>query len=337
MVVPLSLSQSSDSATGIDISSGQYQWQPQVTVSVDNGGTIVIGDGIPRAHLLTNPPPRALEILHSFIIPQCIADVLADFDGKMQLWEPILAELIQAELLVSDPPPHPIVTEGCRGEQQAQGVMYGPAWAYRAMLARADALLVVVGASPLAHQLITILSAAGVGHIYHDAPERDGRAIAVGLPATYRHWTRSSRPAPQCPPTIVIFTETTIQAQSHMATLISSRVPYLVVEATAEYTAVGPCVLPGKTACYSCIQHHYEAIADHGVSAHPIIDPPLLTQLHAALLAAEQVLTFLDTQSPPPAAKQLTVYPANQAQSVNYPVQFHEQCRCRFIATATVM
>ena len=98
------------------------------------------------------------------------------------------------------------------------------------------AVVVLHGRGPLADQVVGGLAAAGI-----EVHRSVGRRVDLQL----------------CPePDVVLLVENLVPDPSLLAELVAERVPHLPVRLRDGAALVGPLVLPGRTSCVRCADHH---------------------------------------------------------------------------------
>ncbi len=185
----------------------------------------------------------------------------------------------------------------------------------RVLARRQLASVRVLGTGPVGSCLAGLLSAAGVGRVTCSGPAADGR----GTTGPAGHGPASHGPAAEGPgaehvtghaatghaasggrPDLAVLTSS---YPPELATaLLRQRIPHLVACASEAIGAVGPLVLPGRSACLNCVQL---ARTDRD-PAWPFIlaqiagrdpQPPACDATLGTAVAAQaagQLLTFLD-------------------------------------------
>jgi hypothetical protein len=279
--------------------------------------TVQIGTDPPRCVVVMQAPRESLRILGSLDGASTVGHVLHTHDADPLVWSALLDQLLAADLLapVEQLDRDSIPTAlGAHLTAERSGLthQHGPATASRIMQTRDDALVIVRGRPVVATSILSMLAAAGVGHLYHEAgPSRAltphaGRGADRGsiglLGSTLRETFPTVRvhpPAAHQHPTIVVLAEGEVPDLGLAAAYIKRRIPHLAVAAGAARAVVGPLVLPGRSSCLSCAHRHrtdidpdWPTVARH--LAQGIPRAPVFLATAAACLAVGQVLDHID-------------------------------------------
>jgi hypothetical protein len=337
-----------------DIDPGARYALPFGTVVLQRDRDCVqIGTDPPRTLVVRNAPVRAAAILAGLNGLRPAAEVLREHQQPADdpRWTQLLRQLFGAGLLVAvdghgsvDSP----VTVGAhlRGERAELTHRYGHATAARILQARDDALVVVRGGDDLALAVTAHLAAAGIGHLHHDVapplpwvraaptqerPSRDDRwadlrsrfpALRLHTPAAHHH------------PTAVVLTGDVVPDLGIAARYSRSGVPHLPVATGPVRVVVGPFVLPGRSACLSCVHRHrtdadpqWPAVAGQ-MSATPAGTSAALTAAAVCLTVAE-VLDHIDGVRPPSTIDGTLEWRAGAAGARRRTWPVHPDCGCR--------
>jgi hypothetical protein len=228
----------------------------------------------------------------------------------------LLLDLDAADVLVADAGP----------AAEARTVAELPAAGRGAWRARRGAAVVVEGATRVGVPLAAVLAASGVGRI----SVRDGGVVAaadavVGGLATADEGrprvlaaadaVRRSSPLTDLRPLppgaeadLVVLTRPWAASDPLVAGLQRSGVPHLVATVREHTGVVGPLVVPGRTGCLHCGDLHrrdadprWPRLAAQLTAGEPPASGATVTCLLTALVAAVQVLAFLDGAAAPAA------------------------------------
>jgi hypothetical protein len=231
----------------------------------------------------------------------------------------------------------------------------------RVLARRQSASVRVYGAGPVGSEIASLLTASGVGRVVctgllgpampHPAvPGRPRSQRRGGTPPATRGGTApatrgSSSPLPPVPrkrrggagprPDLAVLTDG--YPAELPAQLVAARVPHLAASAREAIGVVGPLVLPGESACLTCVEL---ARSDRdpawpfilaqlaGQAAQPVACAATLVTAVAAQ-AVSQLLSCLDLAQPAQAVINATlelVSPSWQWRRRSWPR--HGQCRC---------
>jgi bacteriocin biosynthesis cyclodehydratase domain-containing protein len=218
---------------------------------------------------------------------------------------------------------------------------------------RAGAVAWVIGDGPLAAGVATGLARAGVGAVHVAASgivvaddlgtgftDADrGRPRATALAQAVRRIAPRIRtgPLPQrTAPDVAVLADALVPDRGRLAALTAAGVAHLPVRLRDGAGVVGPLVLPGRTACLTCVDLHrldrdpvWPRVAALLVGRRGRADPPCVNA--TAALATAQALAVLDTATPvPPAALGATLTVAADTAAVGRrPWSPHPRCPCR--------
>jgi hypothetical protein len=280
--------------------------------------TVQIGTDPPRCVVVMQAPQESLRILGSLDGANPVGQVLTTHDADPLVWSALLEQLLAADLLVpveqGDRDSIPTAL-GAHLSAERAGLIHrhGPAAAGRIMQARDDALVIVRGRLPVATSILSMLAAAGIGHLHHETGPsraltprgRGGQGAdpgGIGHGSTLRETFPTVRvhpPAAHQHPTIVVLAEGDVPDLGLAASYIKRRVPHLAVAAGSARAVVGPLVLPGRSSCLSCAHRHrtdidpgWPAVARQ--LAQNVSRAPVVLATAAACLAVGQVLDHID-------------------------------------------
>ncbi|HVK23104.1 MAG TPA: TOMM precursor leader peptide-binding protein [Actinokineospora sp.] len=218
-----------------------------------------------------------------------------------------------------------------------------------APLGRAGAAVEVRGDGRIAVAVAVQLAAAGVGHLRVETtglvsaddvgtgltsddiggPRADAAHRALLRANDSVHTARFTRRRPD----LVLLTDAVVPDPAALTALMDRRVRHLPVRIRGGVGLVGPLVVPGTTACLTCVDHHrvdrdpgWPGIAAQLVGRAQIADLPTV---HAtAALAATQALEALSRTDPPTWNRTLEIDPA--AGTLRHrPWSPHPWCGCR--------
>ena len=186
---------------------------------------------------------------------------------------------------------------------------------------RDRAAVLVVGAGRVGAPLAALLAASGVGVVDIDdaeaarptdtapgglAQEDVGRPRGPAARERLRRYTPSTRTGPVAHPDLVVLAPAGRLDEMAVDTLVRGAVPHLLAEVRETVGVVGPLVLPGRTACLTCLDHtrtdrdpQWPVMADQLAIRQrqlPACDSALAAAVAAQ--AALQVLTLLDGALP---------------------------------------
>jgi hypothetical protein len=209
-------------------------------------------------------------------------------------------------------------------------VAHGHADGGARVLARRQAAAVrVYGMGPVGPEIASLLTASGVGRVTCTGP------VGAGSAPAQRPRPRRGRASQGQPPDLAVLADG--YPPELPAELAASGVVHLAVSAREAIGVVGPLVLPGESACLSCVEL---ARADRdpawpfilaqlaGQAAQPVACAAALATAVAAQ-AVGQVLSCLDLTRPDDAVINGTlelVSPGWQWRRRSWPQ--HDQCRC---------
>lgn len=349
----------------------RYALLPGARVIARGPDAVQIGTDPPRSVVLHRAPRESLGILNRLDGGRSAGEVLSDHDADPLVWNDVLARLLAADLLVDMAVDADVWTAPAGGsghlsaERTALAHRHGPGAAARMLQARDDALVVVLGSSPVAVGIATGLAAAGVGHIHHQpdrvvvppltAPAaaiitasvswtanalrvrgatalRDTTAVAALLRQVSASVRVHAPAAHQCP-TLVVLAGRSPPDLGVAAALSRDRIPHLAVHAGAVRAVVGPLVLPGRSSCLSCA-HRHRTDADPGwptvartVTDHEI-DAPAFLAAAAAALAVGQILDHLDGAACPAAVDGTLEWSCGDTAARRRTWPVHPDCGC---------
>lgn len=189
------------------------------------------------------------------------------------------------------------------------------------VLARRDrAQVLVLGAGRVGAAVAALLAASGVGtvDVADDAPVRRGDTTPAGLQETDLGRNRgqaarervqrvapSTSTGPVSDPRLVVLAPAGTPDDDAVSRLLRAGTPHLLVSVRETVGVVGPLVLPGRSACLTCVEHartdrdpHWPALAAQLASASR---PVPCSHALAAAVAAQavlQALTLLDGDAP---------------------------------------
>lgn len=335
---------------------------------------IQIGTDPPRTVVVRNAPAAAAAVLGRFDGGRTVAELLGidhqhHQDAAATGWLGLFEQLVDAGVLL--PVDHAEragtpLTVGVHLTDERAGLThrYGHAAAARILQARDDALVVVRGDGDVAFSITTHLAAAGIGHLHHDpltasrpwlravvatdGPAADPPGFS-GSGAAQRSAELRSRfpavrlhsPAAHQHPTAVVMTGGAIADLGLAAGYSRSQVPHLCVACGPARVVVGPFVLPGRSACLSCL-HRHRTDADPGwpaVAGHLSAAPggaPAVVAAAAVCLAVGEVLAHVDgIHSPTTVDGTLEWWAGEQAPRRRTWSQ-HPECGCRPIVSPDV-
>jgi hypothetical protein len=242
------------------------------------------------------------------------ASVSALLDGLRSAG--LLVDLDAADLLAADAGP----------AADARTVAELPAAGHGAWRARRTATVVVEGATRVGVPLAAVLAASGIGRI----SVRDGGVVAAGdavvgglacadegRPRAMAAADAVRRASPltdlrPLPPgaeaDLVVLTRPWAASDPLVAGLHRSGVPHLVATVREHIGVVGPLVVPGRTGCLRCGDLHrrdadprWPRLAAQLTASEPPASGATVTCLLTAVVAAVQVLAFLDGAATPSA------------------------------------
>lgn len=319
--------------------------------------SVQIGTDAPRCVVVMDAPTDSLPILNGLDGASAVGQVLSAYDADPLVWSDLLGQLAAAELLVPVAPPDrgnsPAVSGAHLTDERSDLThRHGQGTAARILQARDDALIVVRGGSRIASSIVSLLAAAGIGHIHHDVdrPARPGSAQPAGTPrrsSTTRqraagvvnlremHPTvRVHVPAAHQHPTMVVLAGDAMPDLSLAASYIRDRVPHLAVTAGVARAVVGPLVLPGRSSCLSCAhRQRTDADPEWPVVARQLADghvggSALLTAA-GAYLATGEVLAHVDGLATPRTIDGTLDWRAGEIAPRRRTWSAHPDCGCR--------
>lgn len=326
-------------SAAIDFSAG-YALAPDLAVVRRGDGTIQIGTEQPRRVLIADAPPHAAGVLAHLAGAERLSDAIEQLGGDAEQWRRVFRRLAQRRLLEPVParsacPPH------LTGEWMTLIHRLGRAAADRVLSARADATVVIEGSGTVADAVGGLLDAAGIGRIHQwagpDAPP-PGPTPHAGPGGQAAQGVRHQRPATQMRPDVMVLAGSRPATPGRLAALVSAVLPHLPVVVTNARLIVGPLVLPGRSTCVNCIDRHRRD-ADPDRPTTPAATPPRTSVLlahSAAILAAAQVLDFVDAVRRPASIGATLEQVAGSSHPQQRIWPMHEGCRCRDLAALPV-
>ncbi len=328
--------------------SARYALSADVQPFMRGPGVVQIGTEDPRRVLLRNAPQEATRVLGALDGGAPVGNVLMAHDADPLLWRSLLDELLTAGLLVPAPPRGPGTGSAHLAQERIALIhRHGHAAAVRILQARRDALVVVRGSSAAASLIATLVAAAGVGHVHHDATRTGSES-----PAGTRHgagpsaaealraanpFVRTHPPAGHQSPAVVVLAGDHVPDLAVAATLVRQRIPHLPVLTEAGRAMVGPLVLPGRSTCLGCVDRH-RTDADPGwptVSRHlsgQAPRAPVAMSAIAAGYAAFQVLELVDGAAAPTTVNGSVEWRTDTLSARRRTWSGHPDCGCRAFA-----
>lgn len=306
---------------------GTYRLAPDIRVLTRGAGTVQVGLEPPRSVLVHDAPPGAVEVLRALDGHASLAATVRSGGGPQESWLPMLNGLVRLGLVVPGtptvtPPPHLVSVRAALVHR------HGSDLADRLLPRRSDAMVVVAGAGEVGAMTAELLAASGVGEV-HLRPPRRGRRGSRSL-------VRSDDPAPQLPPAIVVLTDENARNRVMTAGLTVDLIPHLAVSAGVARAVVGPLVLPGRSACLTCLDRirkdldpDWSAVTDTTRTDDPRPSPLLVAA--AAMLAAEQALDHLDGVERPRAVDATLEWSAGTQAARRRSWYQHPDCGCQEI------
>jgi hypothetical protein len=318
--------------------------------------TVQIGTDPPRCMLVVHAPRESLRILGSLDGATPVGQVLTTHDADPLLWTALLEQLMAADLLYPvdqterDSIPS-VFGAHLSAERSGLAHQHGHIAADRIMQARGDALVVVRGRPWLATSILSMLAAAGIGHLHHEtgpfralsprsttSGRNPGGAGGMGsLGASLRETFPTVRvhpPAAHQHPTIVVLAEGDVPDLGLAATYTKRRIPHLAVTAGTARAVVGPLVLPGRSSCLSCAHRHrtdidpeWPVVARH--LAHGTSRAPVFLATAAACLTVGQVLDYIDGVVMPSTVNGTLEWRSGDLAPRRRTWEDHPECGCR--------
>lgn len=280
----------------------RYALLPGIGVLRRPDGDLQIGTEPPRWVVLRHPPPRAESMLTALDGSAGLETVCRRTGSDPALWTDLVAELCRqglAEVVDSPFPVRPAV-HGPEAERISATLRWGTHRAGRALGARGDAAVVLVGTGGTHRRLAAMLTEVGVGRV------EERQAPAVPHPRADRRgcwWQLDDPELGPRHPDLVVVTDQMLPPWA-AADLHHAAINQLAVRTGSWGSTVGPLTLPGRTACPRCVTRH-RSVADEG---WPLIEighwhsrspsSPLTEAMTTSLVAAE-VLDLLDGTTPP--------------------------------------
>ncbi|RBY96502.1 thiamine biosynthesis protein ThiF [Blastococcus sp. TF02-8] len=294
-----------------------------------DGGSVQVGGVDSTDGLVLDPLPglgRLIRALDGRRSERTIrADAARDGLGPGVV-EVVLAALRSARL-VTDLDPADLLAMGAGPAAVARAAVELPSAAVVPRSAvwrnRASAAVVVDGATRVGVPLAAVLAASGVGRVVvrDEGSVRAADAVVGGLTADDEGRPRSSAAAdavrrvspstdqrplpPGVPPDLTVLARPWA-ASDPVAVRSVDGGAVLVATVRGETGVVGPLVVPGATSCLRCADLHrrdadgrWPGLAAQLVTAEPPASGSTLTCLLTALLAAGQVLAYLDDAGAP--------------------------------------
>ncbi len=135
--------------------------------------TVQIGTDPPHCVVVMDAPRESLRILGSLDGATPLGQVLTTHDADPLVWSTLLEQLVAADLLVPVEQAERESVPAALGahltaERSGLTHRHGHVAASRIMQARDDALVVVRGRLWMAGSILSMLAAAGVGHLHHE-------------------------------------------------------------------------------------------------------------------------------------------------------------------------
>ncbi|MTD13197.1 hypothetical protein GIS00_04450 [Nakamurella sp. YIM 132087] len=260
-------------------------------------GTAHDGPGGPGPVILHQAPACSVDLLRDLDGTATVAEVLHRHGADPGVWSPLLTELVARGLVV------PLAARGTGptpaggwSERTALEHRHGPAVARRTLLARADAVVRVVGGGDVAHHLAAALTTAGIGRVDTAAhpgpatrrvavrpadPVEDAEAAVAAVlrdPQTVvdtstdrssaqrrpaRPSAVSAAPVPVAADSrtdLVVLTGTAPAAPWTVMSLLSGGIAHLHLLTGVDGCTVGPLTLPGRSVCALCVLRHRSAL-----------------------------------------------------------------------------
>jgi hypothetical protein len=342
--------------TRVDMSR-RYALSDTARVICRSTDTVQIGLDEPKCVVVHQAPSEAPSVLAALDGARTVAAVLTSYDADPVLWQALLEQLLEIELLVPAEAAGngPTFTPGAHLSDERFGLVlrHGHAAAIRILQARDDALVVLRGSGVLAAPVADLLAASGVGHIHHEpvrptpwtlatappppAPVRgSGRTrgeVAARLLRTHPT-VRVHPPAAHQHPTIVLLAGDPVPDLGVAASLVRSRVPHLAVTTGVARSVVGPLVLPGRSSCLSCAhRRRTDADPDWPIIARRLAGErtraSALVTSAAAFLAAGQLLEHIDGVARPQAVNGTLEWRSGDLAPRRRTWDLHPDCGCR--------
>ena len=317
--------------------------------------TVQIGTDPPHCVVVMDAPRESLRILGSLDGATPLGQVLTTHDADPLVWSTLLEQLVAADLLVPVEQAERESIPAALGahltaERSGLTHRHGHAAASRIMQARDDALVVVRGRLWMAGSILSMLAAAGVGHLHHETgPSRAlsprgtaardaGGPGGVGLlGASLREaypTVRVHPPAAHQHPTLVVLAEGDVPDLGLAAAYTKRRIPHLAVTAGTARAVVGPLVLPGRSSCLSCAHRHrtdidpgWPAVARQ--LAQGTSRAPVFLATAAACLAVGQVLDHIDGVVMPSTVNGTLEWRSGDQAPRRRTWEDHPECGCR--------
>lgn len=306
---------------------GSYCLAADIRVLARGTSTVQVGLEPPRSVLVNDAPAGAVDLLRALDGNAPLAEAIAARGGRPEAWLPLVSDLIRLGFVVpalhaAAPPVHLVSVRAALVHR------HGPDLADRLLPRRGDAMVVVAGAGEVGAMTAELLAASGVGQVHLHPPRqtrRSGRSLV-----------RADGPAPQLPPAIVVLTDENAHNRIMTAGLTFDLIPHLAVATGVGRAVIGPLVLPGRSACLTCLDRirqeldpGWTAVADGARPDDPRPSPLLAAA--AATLAAEQALDHLDGIERPRAVDATLEWSAGTQAARRRSWYQHPECGCREI------
>lgn len=302
-----------------------YRLAEDLPVVQHSCDTVRLGSAPGRQALLVGVPPSAAQVLARLDGSRTLADVIADL-GADRDWLPLFEHLLEHGYLASDGAAKRSRPQSLIPAQRAERPGRGSAQPQRRSTARDDAVVAVYGANALAVRIAELLDDAQVGLVHLPLPDPSCPAtLPVPLPTGTRSHIRYYPLATHMRPTATILTDVAgVREASHAAALVRDVVPHLIAVGGVQQAFVGPLVLPQRSPCWNCLQRQ-------GAPGYPAASTAT-GELHlevAAVMAARQMLQFVDGNNQPESVGATLRWRASDSAPSRMRWSFHPECACR--------
>lgn len=281
----------------------RYALLPGIGVLRRPDGDLQIGTEPPRWVVLRHPPPRAESVLSALDGSAALGTVCRRTGSDPELWTDLVAELCRTGLAEAVDSPFPArgTAHGPEAERHSAALRWGTRRAGRALGARSDAAVLLVGSGGAHRRLVTMLPEVGVGRV------EEGLAPPVPRPRVSPRglwWQLDDEEVGRRPPDLVVVTDQPLPPWA-ASDLHAAGVPQLAVRTGSWGCTVGPMTLPGRSACPRCVTRQRSGY-DEGWPLvevgrwHSRSPASPLAEAMAATIVTGEVLDLLDGAKEPP-------------------------------------